>query len=117
MFCETESIIRELRKELATKDEIMESLLADHAKLEEKVRHPITHAYPLCSSTSSSAMIILPLALVLTLSCRRKRQLNIWVEVTICKLSAKGSYCILQFETRKHILEVDHLNRSGNLLF
>ena len=42
MFCETESIIRELRKELATKDEIMESLLADHAKLEEKVHHSIT---------------------------------------------------------------------------
>ena len=41
MFCETESIIRELRKELATKDEIMESLLADNAKLGEKVRHSI----------------------------------------------------------------------------
>ena len=41
MFCETESIIRELRKELATKDEIMESLLADNAKLGEKVHHSI----------------------------------------------------------------------------
>merc|ERR1719430_737909 len=38
MFCETETIIRELRKELATKDDIMESLLADNAKLGEKVK-------------------------------------------------------------------------------
>ena len=45
MFCETESLIRELRKELATKDEIMESLLADNAKLGEKVRHSITNIH------------------------------------------------------------------------
>ena len=45
MFCETESIIRELRKELATKDEIMESLLADNAKPVEKVRHSITNIH------------------------------------------------------------------------
>ena len=45
MFCETESIIRELRKELATKDEIMESLLADNAKLGEKVHHSITNIH------------------------------------------------------------------------
>ena len=37
MFCETEAIIRELRKEVATKDEIVESLLTDNAELKEKV--------------------------------------------------------------------------------
>ena len=37
MFCETEAIIRELRKEVATKDEIVESLLSDNAELKEKV--------------------------------------------------------------------------------
>ena len=45
MFCETESIIRELRKELATKDEIMESLLADNTKLGEKVHYSITNIH------------------------------------------------------------------------
>ena len=38
MFCETEAIIRELRKELATKDDIVESLLSDNAELKENVR-------------------------------------------------------------------------------
>ena len=37
MFCETEAVIRELRKELATKDDIVESLLSDNAELKEKV--------------------------------------------------------------------------------
>jgi len=37
MFCETEAIIRELRKELVTKDDIVESLLSDNAELKEKV--------------------------------------------------------------------------------
>ena len=41
MFCETEAIIRELRKEVATKDEIVESLLSDNAELKEKVFNPI----------------------------------------------------------------------------
>ena len=45
MFCETESIIKELRKELAIKDEIMETLLADHAKLEDKVHQSITNIH------------------------------------------------------------------------
>merc|ERR1719234_673975 len=36
MFCETEAIIRELRKELSTKDDIVESLLSDNAELKEK---------------------------------------------------------------------------------
>jgi len=40
MFCETEAIIRELRKEVATKDEIVESLLSDNAELKEKVSSP-----------------------------------------------------------------------------
>ena len=38
MFCETEAIIRELRKELVTKDDIVESLLSDNAELKERVR-------------------------------------------------------------------------------
>ena len=37
MFCETEAIIRELRKEVETKDDIVESLLSDNAELKEKV--------------------------------------------------------------------------------
>ena len=37
MFFETEAIIRDLRKEVATKDEIVESLLSDNAELKEKV--------------------------------------------------------------------------------
>ena len=70
MFCETEGIISELRKELATKDEIMESLLADNAKLEEKVHHSFKKIHICYFSLTSSTMIILPLALVLTRTCR-----------------------------------------------
>jgi len=40
MFCETEAIIRELRKEVETKDDIVESLLSDNAELKEKIPLP-----------------------------------------------------------------------------
>jgi len=43
MFFETEAIIRDLRKEVATKDEIVESLLSDNAELKEKVSSPARH--------------------------------------------------------------------------